>query len=128
MDLLTRPHPTTASIARRLILLVLAAGVIGPGPGGERQVRPGMEILLRTSPLHVTACITGIASGFGIRDFNYLPAYPGTGWHSGVRFKQRVGQINTCALSSPCLFTAFFNIPHQNSDEEEAFVRQPAVA
>jgi hypothetical protein len=38
------------------------------------------------------------------------------------------GQANVRPFYSSCGYTTFFNIPHQNSDEEDAFILQVDVA
>jgi hypothetical protein len=130
MQTLTRPQPTTASLAHRLILLVLVAGVLDPGPGRDRQVAQGIEVLFRASSLHTTSYVTHISLEFaGSSDFHEPATYAGLDWQYGtIRPRQTLGQVNARPLSSPYIVTSFCNIPHQNADEDEALVHLSAVA
>jgi hypothetical protein len=130
MQKLTRPQSTTASLAHRLILLVLVAGVLDPGPGRDRQVAQGIEVLFRASSLHSPGYVTHISLKHnGIKDFHDLAVYTGQDWQYGtLRPKHTIGQVNARPLSHPCIVTASCNIPHQNADEDEAFVYLSAVA
>lgn len=130
MNTLTRLHPTKASFASRLMLLVLVAGVLEPGPGSDRTVRSGIEVLFRASEVHRASRVIVIAPRFaGIRDVDCYTPYPVVDWrYCHVNPGQNVGRINTRPLSSPCVVTAFCNIRHQNTDEDDAFAYPSAVA
>ncbi|MBT1689828.1 hypothetical protein [Dawidia soli] len=123
MDLLTRPHATTASIARRLILLVLVAGVIDPSPGYGRPVFHRIEALFQAAHRHTASCAVAIPSALaGNNVFNDHSPSTGVERYSIPCTKLNTGRINTRALSSPCITTTSFNIPHQNADDDEPCV------
>lgn len=128
MDMQTRPQPNTISFASRLVLLVMVAGVIDFDSGNpDHRAHHRIEILLQAARPDTQSPGVAISEEVpGIADAKDRSAYFYVEQRAPALFtQQHTGQVNTRGFYSSRIETASFNIPHQNSDDEEAFVNTP---
>lgn len=127
----THAQPNTSSFASRFLLLMMVAGVMDIDSGyHDYKVLHRIEVLFQAarhvaqSP--VIAITEGIPGNAGAKDrpIDFYEGCPGA-----VLFSlQNTGRVNPRGFYSVHVETASFNIPHQNSDEDEAFVLPLDVA
>jgi hypothetical protein len=130
MKMQTRSQPNTASFTSRFFLLLMVAGVVDIDSGyDDHKIFHRIEILFQAARFDTQSPVVAIAEGIsGYTDAKKRPAdfyecRPGV-----VLFSlQNAGRVNTRGFYSSHIETASFNIPHQNSDEDDAFV-YPDVA
>ena len=121
----THSQSNTTSFTSRLLLLIMVAGVLDIDSGyHDDKVLQGIEILFQAARQDAQSPVIAIAEGIpGNADVKDCPADFYEGRAGSVLFSlQNTGQVNTRGFYSSHVETGALNIPHQNSDEDDAFV------
>ena len=121
----THSQSNTTSFTSRLLLLIMVAGVLDIDSGyHDDKVLQGIEILFQAARQDAQSPVIAIAEGIpGNADVKDRPADFYEARAGSVLFSlQNTGRVNTRGFYSSHIETGAFNIPHQNSDEDDAFV------
>lgn len=137
----TRTHIKTdmASLPSSFLLLVMVAGVLnmdlfaGDGIPGYKgyNVRVLVELVLKENdflPSPVLSISRNITGSDVVEDRILLSHFQETCFGATFFVTQNIGHVNTRPLYRSGNNTRSSNIPHQNSDEDEAFILSPDVA
>ena len=137
----TRTHIKTdmASLPSSFLLLVMVAGVLnmdlfaGDGISGYKghNVRVLVELVLKENDFlqsPVLSISRNITGSDVVEDPILLSHFQATCFGATFFITQNIGHVNTRPLYCSGNYTRSSNIPHQNSDEDEAFILSPDVA
>ena len=127
----------TPSFAHSFLLLVMVTGVLGidlfEGDAVSRyidhRVLCRIELLFNsdyTSPYHVFP-LSNVPDDV-LEHHAPPPQFHATGFGTDLSAGPSIGQVNIRPFYSSCDHTRSFNIPHQNSDEDDAFILPVDVA
>lgn len=130
----------TTSFTNSFLLLVMVAGVLNidlferdavSGHTGHK-VFYRIEFVFNTERSDVGSPVLFISedlAGNDVAEDRILPShFYATCFGTALSFMQNTGQVNTRPSYSSYSHTRSFNIPHQNSDEEEALILPVDVA
>lgn len=130
MNMQTYPQSSATSFTSRFLLLLMVVGVADIDASYHHyKVLDRIEILFQAARLDVQS--SGIAITEGIPEYAAVKDRPADfyeGRPGAVLFSLlNTGRVNTRGFYHSHVDAGSFNIPHQNSDEDEAFV-SPDVA
>lgn len=136
MSMQTPSQPITTPFASSFLLLLMVAGVMDiDSVYHDHKIFHRIEVLFRAarpdtqSPVISAADISAAEGMPRNTDAKDLRSYFYRGYPEAVLFSlQNAGRVNARGFYFTHIETASFNIPHQNSDEEEPFVYLPDVA
>jgi hypothetical protein len=130
----------TTSFTNSFLLLAIVAGVLNidlferdAGSGyNDHQVLYRLELVFNTERSDTrfsVLSVSGDISGNDVAEDRILPIhFYATCFGTAFFVTQNPGQVNTRPFYSSYNHTRSFNIPHQNSDEDEAFILPVDVA
>jgi hypothetical protein len=128
-----QPHSQSnaTSFTSRFLLLLMVAGLVDIDASYHQyKVLDRIEILFHAARLDVQSSVIAITEGIpGYAAVKDRPADFYEGHAVAALFSlQNTGRVNTRGFYSSHIDAGSFNIPHQNSDEDEAFVSPLGVA
>lgn len=140
MNMRTHVKTDKTSFANSFLLLVVIAGVLSLDLFGsdavsgyhDHKVLHYIELVFNVERSDTGPSVFSIfedISGNDVAKDYILPLHFYTAYFGNVLFViQKTGQVNTRPFYSFHNHIRLFNIPHQNSDEDEAFILQVDVA
>jgi hypothetical protein len=129
MNTSTRPQPDKASLASRLILLVMVASVIDVNYQHHR-VLDRIEILFQATRSDIPSTALFVSRSFPRTTYikDQAAHIHQQHCHAVPPVPQNTGRVNRRGFYSLHIISWFYNIPHQNADDADAFVHLPDVA
>ena len=139
MSMRTHFKTDTTSFANSFLLLVMVAGVLnidllerGAVSGySDQKVLYRIELVFNAERSDTKSPVLSSSEDIQGNDVvkdRILPSFFATCFGTALFVIQNTGEINSRPLYSSQNHTRSFNIPHQNSDEDEAFILPIDVA